>query len=199
MTPEMRSTLIVLCCGFLLVGVYHRVRSELPRERLDRRQEGWPILIGLRLARLMAVASVGAFLWKPDSMAWAAVSVPEALRWAGVAGFGLTVLWLAWMFVTLGRNLTDTVVTRRQATFVENGPYRYVRNPMYTGVLAMGCTLGLAFGTWLVPLLTTLVFSIIAVRTAAEERFLVARFGDQYRSYMSRVGRFFPRLGLMAK
>jgi protein-S-isoprenylcysteine O-methyltransferase Ste14 len=36
------------------------------------------------------------------------------------------------MFHSLGRNLTDTVVTRREAYLVLNGPYRFVRNPMYT-------------------------------------------------------------------
>jgi protein-S-isoprenylcysteine O-methyltransferase Ste14 len=97
------------------------------------------------------------------------------------------------MFHALGRNLTDTVVTRRDATFVDSGPYRFVRNPMYTGVLALGITLGLATGTWLIPLAAGFAFFLLAVRTRIEERFLIERFGDRYREYMSRVGRFWPR------
>jgi len=74
------------------------------------------------------------------------------------------------------------------------GPYQYVRNPMYSGILLVGASLGLALGTWLVPLAAAAMFSILARRTRTEEALLVARFGDQYRTYMKRVGRFFPRL-----
>ena len=99
-----------------------------------------------------------------------------------------------WMFISLGPNLTDTVVTRRNAQFVECGPDRYVRNPMYLGILMIGPSLGLALGTWLLPLTAFVMFAILARRTRKEEMYLIARFGAQYRTYMARVGRFFPRL-----
>src|SRR2546423_6228019 len=97
------------------------------------------------------------------------------------------------MFISLGTNLTDTVVTRANAYFVDYGPYRYVRNPMYSGILIIGASLGLALGTWLAPIAATAMFWILARRTRIEETFLIARFGDQYADYVSRVGRFFPR------
>ena len=59
--------------------------------------------------------------------------MPASARWIGVAGFACAVAWLMWMFRSLGRNLTDTVVTRHDAHFVDHGPYHFVRNPMYTG------------------------------------------------------------------
>ncbi len=101
----------------------------------------------------------------------------------GVVCFGCTAAWLLWMFHTLGRNLTDTVVTRRNATFVNYGPYRFIRNPMYTGILMAGLSLGLALGTWLVPAAAGLMFTLLALRTKTEEKYLIERFGDQYRDY----------------
>ena len=77
---------------------------------------------------------------------------------------------------------------------VVSGLYRYVRNPMYTGVLAVGLSLGLALGTWVTPIAAGLVFMLQALRTRTEEKYLIDRFGDQYRDYMKRVGRFLPRL-----
>ena len=87
----------------------------------------------------------------------------------------------------------DTVVTRRAAYFVDYGLYRWVRNPMYTGILLLGMSLGLALGTWLLPIAASLAFTLLALRTRTEERYLIERFGDQYRGYMQRVGRFFPK------
>ena len=152
MPGELRLTLIVLSFILWLAGIYHRVRSQRTGERLDRTKEGWPILIGLRLSGLIAVVSAVGCLANAHWMAGTSWPAPMAGRWLGVAGFAGAVVWLLWMFRSLGRNVTDTVVTRKDAYLVVHGPYRFVRNPMYTGVLVMGLSLGLAMGNWLVPL-----------------------------------------------
>jgi protein-S-isoprenylcysteine O-methyltransferase Ste14 len=194
MPSAVRSVLISLGLTFLAVAMYHRIRAAQSGDRLDRTREGWASLIGMRLAGLATFGSVSAWLWNPLWFAWATFPVPDWVRWIGVGGFALGIGWLIWMFFSLGPNLTDTVVTRRNAQFVDRGPYRYVRNPMYSGILMVGHSLGLALGTWLLPVTATLMFAILARRTRIEEIYLIARFGDQYRTYMTRVGRFFPRL-----
>jgi len=193
MPSDVRSALIGLGILFLMVGIYHRARSMTSGERLDRTKEGWPLMIGIRLTGAATFGGTIAWLSNPGLFAWAALSVPEWVRWIGVAGFAFSVFWLSWMFISLGSNLTDTVVTRECAHFVESGPYRFVRNPMYTGILLAGPSLGLALGTWLSPVAATAMFLLLARRTSIEEKYLIARFGDQYCAYMGRVGRFFPR------
>jgi protein-S-isoprenylcysteine O-methyltransferase Ste14 len=194
MSPAVHSSLIALSVAFLTVGFYHRIRVSRLKDRLDRTKEGWGILIGMRLAGLLTFGSTVAWLWRPSWFEWATVPMPEWARWIGVGAYLFAVVWLMWMFHTLGRNLTDTVMTRKDAHFVDHGPYRYVRNPMYTGILMVGFSLGLAMGTWYLPVAATAMFSMVAVRTRIEESYLIARFGDQYRNYMTRVGRFFPKL-----
>src|SRR4051794_13678941 len=125
MSPAMHSILIALSLAFLTVGIYHRLRAAKSGDRLDRTKEGWPILIGMRVAGLTTFASTGAWIWNPAWFAWAAIPMPDWARWIGVAGFSLSVAWLIWMFISLGTNLTDTVVTRRDAHFVDHGAYRY--------------------------------------------------------------------------
>lgn len=195
MPPDVRSALIAFSLLFFVVGAYHRLRAAQAGDKLDRTKEGWPTLIGVRLFGLITLGSATLWIWNPAAFQWAAFPMPDWIRWLGVAGYAAGVLWLIWMFVSLGSNLTDTVVTRRAAHFVERGPYRFVRNPMYTGILIVGLSLGLALGTYLVPLAAVFMFSILAHRTRIEERYLIARFGDQYRDYMARVGRFIPRFG----
>jgi protein-S-isoprenylcysteine O-methyltransferase Ste14 len=184
---------------FALAGAYYRIQSQRSGERLDRRKEGWPLLIGIRLLGLLTIMPTAWWLWRPATFIWAGVPMPLSARWAGVAAFGCSVAWLLWMFHNLGRNLTDTVVTRRDAHLVEKGPYRFVRNPMYTGILMMGFSLGLALGTWLLPFGASLVFTLMAIRTRIEEKYLIARFGDRYRDYMNQVGRFVPKLSAFQK
>ena len=131
MTDDMAR--IILLVGFAVVapvGVYHRLRSRTD-ERLDRRQEGWPILLSLRPLALACMVGLAAFLIEPSWMAWASVRLPNLARWIGVV-FGLVAGGLlTWTFHSLGHNLTDTVVTRRNATLVIHGPYRWVRHPFY--------------------------------------------------------------------
>jgi protein-S-isoprenylcysteine O-methyltransferase Ste14 len=194
MPEAVRAILIALSLTFVAVGGYYRIQSQRSGERLDRTKEGWPLLIGIRLSGLLTLGSTMVWLWKPALFGWASHPMPVGARWVGVVGFACTIAWLIWMFHTLGRNLTDTVVTRRDAHFVDHGPYRFVRNPMYTGILMLGISLGLALGTWLLPVAASLMFTLLALRTRTEERYLIERFSDQYRDYMKRVGRFLPKL-----
>jgi protein-S-isoprenylcysteine O-methyltransferase Ste14 len=193
MPHAVRLALITLSALFVAVGGYYRIQSQRSGERLDRTKEGWPILIGIRLVGLLTLASTVYWLWSPTSFKWASWPVAEWLRWMGVIGFGFSVTWLSWMFHALGKNLTDTVVTRRDAYLVMEGPYRFVRNPMYCGTAMAGWSVGVAMGTWLPPLGASVVFALMVVRTRKEEKYLLARFGDRYRDYMKRVGRFVPQ------
>jgi len=187
---------LILLAGFVLfmpIGAYHRLKARTG-EKLDRRQEGLFILVTLRLVGLAGAAGLIAYLINPACMAWASVPLPVWLRWTGVGLALIGGLLLVWMFCTVGRNLTDTVVTRKQHTLVTTGPYRWVRHPMYTSAAMLTLANFLAAASWYFLVAGSLVFVLLAIRTRKEEENLVARFGDDYRNYMQRTGRFVPRL-----
>ena len=184
----MKSIVYLSGSLLLLIGAYHRIQAARSGESIDRRHEGWPLLIGIRLSALCAVIAIYR-AFRAGSEPWSA-----PVQWVCTAVFVLSCWWLAWMFISLGRNLTDTVVTRREAVFVCHGPYRFIRNPMYTGILVGGLTLAAIAGSWLGASFVVATFTLLAIRTRTEERFLVARFGDTYRSYMTEVGRFWPHI-----
>ena len=101
---------------------------------------------------------------------------------------------LIWTFRRLGKNLTDTVVTRRDHTLVTNGPYRWVRHPFYVsgGLFAVGTSIVAA--NWFLFVSSVLFICLIVIRTRIEEEKLLTRFGESYRVYMERTGRFMPKL-----
>ena len=186
---------LALILVVLPIGLYHRIRSQATREPLDRRQEGLFILATLRPAGLAFFAGLIAYLVSPASMAWASMPLPVAVRWLGV-GIGATAaILLTWTFRRLGTNITDTVVTRRDHTLVLHGPYRWVRHPFYGSVTLFLLALSLIAANWFLLLTGAVVVALLVIRTGREEEHLVRRFGDDYRRYMNRTGRFLPRWG----
>jgi protein-S-isoprenylcysteine O-methyltransferase Ste14 len=186
---------VLLVAGSLIlfpIAFYHRLKSQATGEKLDRRQEGLFILFTLRPVALIATLGVIAWMVNPLWMAWSSVALPAWLRWVGVgvgvAGGAL----LVWAMSSLGKNLTDTVVTRKDHTLVTSGPYRFVRHPFYDAAALYFLAVSLMTANWFLFLTCALVFALIVVRTRREEERLLARFGDDYRKYMERTGRFLP-------
>ncbi len=189
---------LVLIVGTLIVlpiAAYHRLKSQTTGERLDRRQEGLFILFTLRPVGIAAMLGLFAYMANPSWMAWSSVMLPDCLRWTGVVLGAIAGALLIWTLRTLGTNLTDTVVTRREHTLVTSGPYRWVRHPFYDAVALCVVANSLAASNWFLLLTGGVLLSLIVLRTRREEENLVARFGDCYRTYMERTGRFFPRIG----
>jgi protein-S-isoprenylcysteine O-methyltransferase Ste14 len=171
----------------------HRLRAHTG-EPLDRRQEGLAILIGLRVAGVAMFVLFGYWFIAPGALEFARLSLPFPFRWAGFVLGALIVPWYIWVFRTLGRNVTDTVVTRKEHELVVSGPYRWVRHPLYAGLPPWALALGLLMDNWLLWPLAAVGFLLLALRTPIEERFLIERFGDAYREYMRRTPRYFPRI-----
>jgi protein-S-isoprenylcysteine O-methyltransferase Ste14 len=186
----------ILLAAFALlvpVGIWHRLRAQASGEKLDRRQEGWFILLTLRPIGLLRMAGLIAYLINPHWMAWSALPLPRWLRWVGV-GLGVVAgLLLTWTFRTLGRNLTDTVVTRREHTLVTRGPYRWVRHPFYVSAALAFTADTLVTANAFLGGTGALLLILLVMRTRTEEANLIERFGDGYRDYMRRTGRFLPR------
>lgn len=188
---------MILLVGFAVVmpiGIYYRLRSATG-ERLDRRQEGWPILLSLRFFALASMVGLIAFLVKPTSMAWASFHLPSWTRSSGVGLAAAASGLMIWTFRSLGHNLTDTVVTRRDSRLVTNGPFRWVRHPFYLAFAMAVIANSLVTANAFLAITGTAAFLVIVARTSIEERKLVERFDPDYRSYMQRTGRFLPRFG----
>src|SRR5262249_3328302 len=142
------------------------------------------------------VFAVGLFSWliEPAWMSWSSLELPTWLRWVGVGSLILSAVLLVWTFRHLGRNLTDTVVTRQQHTLVLTGPFRWVRHPFYVSAFVGSLGISLLTANWFLFVVGQLVFLLLYKRTGIEEVKLVERFGSAYQHYMERTGRFIPRL-----
>jgi protein-S-isoprenylcysteine O-methyltransferase Ste14 len=190
-----RWLILVVLLSALTVSGYHRARARQGGETVARRREG-PLFLVVR--GLMALALFGGLLLhavKPDWMEWASFPIPQPLRWLGLVIGVLTVPAVHWVLSTLGRNVTETVLTKERHELVTGGPYRWVRHPLYATGLALLLGLGLMADSWFVLLATVLAFALLSgLVIPREEQALLAKFGDRYRSYIKRTGRLVPRV-----
>jgi protein-S-isoprenylcysteine O-methyltransferase Ste14 len=197
MNDTIFQTLAILI--FLLglsISIYFRSRAERASdEKISLKDEGLAITIALRVGGLCVWLGVFAYMINPAWMSWARIDLPDWLRWVGVGMGVFSDLLAYWTFSNLGNNVTPTVVTRSTATLVTSGPYRWVRHPLYLMGLIAYLGFALLSENWFIALATVVSFIVMLFRIPKEETRLVDKFGDAYRQYMLRTGRFTPKLG----
>lgn len=177
------------------IAAYHRIQSIKGGEKLSRVDEG-KILIMLRFVLVIPpFVAVLLYMIHPPLMSWSSVAIPPFLRWIGVGVGTINIPFLYWTLHSLGKNLTDTVVTRKEHTLITHGPYRWIRHPFYA-CFFLGWVIGIPLlsANWFIGLMAFLIFIVIGViRVRIEEAKLMERFGDEYRQYRERTGKFLPK------
>jgi protein-S-isoprenylcysteine O-methyltransferase Ste14 len=104
----------------------------------------------------------------------------------------IILLWSFWIFLHEGRGTPAPIDPPKE--LVATGFYRYVRNPMYVGVLAIIIGHFLWFGYWNLLIYAIVVFlAFNAFVTYYEEPTLKRKFGAAYEDYLRRVPRWIPR------
>lgn len=117
-----------------------------------------------------------------------------ALRWAGVAlsGAGLALRIAA--MAQLGSRFSPRVAMQREHALETGGLYARVRHPGYTGAWLASFGGALAFGSALTLPLLLVMGALLWSRAGREETMLERHFGEAYRAYRARSGRFVPRV-----
>lgn len=118
---------------------------------------------------------------------------PDARGWLGVgvflAGCGLR----AWAVRHLGRFFTVSVALAADHRVVNDGPYRLVRHPSYTGLLMEFAGVGIVLGSWAgLAVILVPIFLALVRRMHVEEAALRGGLGEAYVEYVRRTRRLVP-------
>jgi protein-S-isoprenylcysteine O-methyltransferase Ste14 len=136
----------------------------------------------------------------PNWMTTFTIPLPEWFRWIMLAVSIVTVPFMMWGYHTLGKAWTPPkLLLRKEHVLVRNGPYRYVRHPIYTAALTFMITLALATANWLILLPMIAGSVLIYAQVGREEAILIDRFGNEYREYMNQTPRIIPKFRNLAK
>ena len=188
-----RGILLVLFIAAFMMSEHFRGRADKQGGKIGRGGDGAAFLVPQAIITLATIGWLLTYLIVPQWIAWSQVELPRWMRFAG-AGLGVAAVGLfVWMFKHLGANVTATAQTRPDAQLVTTGPYRWIRHPMYAFGVIWFLAIVLLTASWFIAVTGAAGFSFLVIRCRREEANLIERFGDEYRAYMRRTGRFFPR------
>lgn len=192
---QFRTCMGAILALFVVVRLVFHIRSR--RSGPVTQYEG-ALNAGLRAGIGLAGISVLVLdLVLPEWLEWASLALLVWQRWVGVFLGFLSLALLVWVHRSLGLNFSSTLHLRSNHVLVTWGPYRWVRNPMYTAFYGIALSFGLASANWLVgAVLLSSLTVVMTTRLRREEEVLENRFGRQYEAWAARTGRFIPRFDI---
>ena len=158
--------------------------------RTPSRDKGSMFVIGASVAF--------AFLLSDTASLWATgwnVPIPAMVQVLGLIIMMGGIIFRFYSIHILGRFFTPVVTFQPEQTLVQNGPYRYIRHPSYTGVWLAFVGLGLSLSGWI----QFAIFAILPLlgllyRIHVEEQMLLQVFGPLYRQYAAHTRKLIPYL-----
>jgi protein-S-isoprenylcysteine O-methyltransferase Ste14 len=175
-----------------IVRLYYIRRARESGQNISRtRRERFRMPLIAAFSLLAGVAGL-MHVVTPRRLMWAELPMPTWSRWSGAVLGAASVSLFLWTHRTLGKNAAAELVIKEEQNLVTGGPYRWVRHPMYTTIVLQYLAFFLLSGNWVMGISGFGVSMLCVARVADEEEMLVEAFGDQYRAYMRRTGRFLP-------
>jgi len=114
------------------------------------------------------------------------------MGWAGVSLTGVGFAITLWARRVLGSNWSGTVTVKVDHELVRGGPYRWVRHPIYTGLMVAMAGTAMAFDQWRGLVALALLWVSFTIKRLKEEEFMRQTFGAQYIEYSKGTGAIFP-------
>ncbi len=195
--------IIILDYSWMALGIFFLVlwwrtnkikqRESKPLRVLDK------VLIWGGYIALLSLGPVNKSAGGAWSLSWRHWNLPlflahPALQVAGLAVAMAGLLLTGWARGVLGRYWSGTVALKQDHRLISHGPYRFVRHPLYSGLLlaAIGTTLVLDGAHCLLGL--ALLLLAFVSRARREDALLASEFGPTFAAYRRRTGLLVPGL-----
>src|SRR6266542_3055407 len=134
------------------------------------------------------------FLPLADRRSIGVMIVSQETRWLGLVLFGLGLATILTARVTLGRMYSLEVTLQKSHQLITTDLYRYIRHPIYSGVIIQALGFSLVFRSWIGLAAMIPVAAFFLLRIKDEEAVLQKQFGPQWKAYYERTWGFIPYL-----
>jgi len=185
------ATLLLVDAGIRLY--YQRGRKKFERAliKYERREKFLYYLVDLGLIPIF-------FYLLTSWIDTFHIPFPPGARWLGAGLIFAGDLLFIWSHKALDKNWSPILEIRKGHTLVTDGPYRFVRHPMYAAIFLIGVGISLLSANWIVAssymLPTT---SLYLFRVSDEEEMMIRQFGNEYREYIRNTNRLIPKLRIL--
>lgn len=189
-----KVTLITVYSLFSIIRIeYYRKTRKAGHITVIEERKRYPIWLSVFIC--YTVFTFFIYILFPQALAWATLQLPLWLRSIGILLGMIALLWFIWVHRSLGSNLSVRLRIKESQTLAVDGPYRWIRHPMYTAFYVLHIAVFFLTANWFIGVTWLAGLTIIILlRVKREEAMLLARFGDKYNAYMERTGRFLPRI-----
>jgi protein-S-isoprenylcysteine O-methyltransferase Ste14 len=184
----------IAICGYLwmawvVIWTLWAFQSKQTRQRES---------LGSRMSYTMVLwVSMVLMFFSKNLSGWWHSGVLAYAAWMGWAGVAITVLGFVitfWARFTLGGNWSSNVTIKVEHELVRSGPYRWVRHPIYTGMIVALAGTAVARDQWRGVVAVALMWVAFTIKRMKEEQFMRQTFGAHYLEYSQTTGAIFPLL-----
>jgi protein-S-isoprenylcysteine O-methyltransferase Ste14 len=182
--------ILVMCSWFAFVAVFlFRKKPEKAPER--KRDRDSIIGVAIQGVAYALVWSIHRAFFSPIVAVGGTGEFVLAVITVGIAFLSVWIIMSA--VRALGKEWSVTARLVEGHELATRGPYRFVRHPIYSGMLGMLLATGLAISHWFSLLAAVVIFFIgTIIRVRSEERLLREQFGAQFDDYARRVAAMLP-------
>ena len=188
MIPETQLILNWMWGGF---GAYWLWNARHSGSSVTREASWW------RVMRLGILALTFVLLLSPwlrmGPLGRRFVTETDGVRVLGVAMTAMGIMLCIWARLHLGKYWSDKVVLKVDHRLIRSGPYRFLRHPIYSGVLLGIAGTALAIGEWRGVLALAVASVNYVFKARREERILAGQFGEEFAEYTKHAGFLAPR------
>ena len=186
------TLIFILLC--ILFQITFWIATAFSTKKVSENRGGWTIRI-----TAIVIVSVLIFLRKQIAIF---IPIMDDIFWPHSLIFGLVadvivfmgVAIMIWARVILGKNWSANVVLKEDHDLITSGPYKYVRHPIYTGVVLIILGLAVYSGSFVGFLLFAIFFFGAYYKAHKEEKLLIQHFSERYIDYKKHVHTLIPFL-----
>jgi len=181
--------LIIVSVVWIAVEIYLVLRDNVRGKgttAIDRRTRNYnfiSLIVAISLAASISWITTFRFHGSGTSIVF----------WIGIVILCLGLFLRYWSITVLGKYFRTTVELEKGQKVIQQGPYKYIRHPSYSGIILFCIGYGIAVQNWLSLIIAVSLPTIsLLYRIKIEEATLVKGIGAEYEAYQMKTKKLIP-------